>query len=82
MELKSISMKKIIAIILLGLVNGLHGLLHLVQFIQSLFLASGSNITIHTLMENPIFSILMGIIGITTLVIGIKDWIHHRKCNH
>jgi hypothetical protein len=75
-------MKKIIAFILLGLLNTLHGLLHIIQFIQSAFLASGSNDHIHTIMENPIFSISMGIIGIITLIIGIRDWIHHRKCKH
>lgn len=75
-------MKKIILIITLGVINTLHGLLHIIQFIQSMLLASGQNEHIEGLMENPIFSILMGVIGIITLVIGIRDYIHHKKCNH
>lgn len=75
-------MKKIILIITLGVINTLHGLLHIIQFIQSMLLASGHNEHIESIMENPIFSILMGVIGIITLVIGIRDYIHHKKCNH
>lgn len=75
-------MKKIIMIIILGLINTLHGLLHIIQFIQSMFLASGHNDRIEKIMENPFFSISMGLIGLLTLVIGIKDYIHHKKCKH
>jgi hypothetical protein len=35
---------------------------------------------IEGVMHNPIFALIMGIIGILTLVIGIKDYRHHRKC--
>ena len=75
-------MKKIIMIIILGLINTLHGLLHIIQFIQSMFLASGYNDRIEKIMENPFFSIAMGLIGLLTLVIGIKDYVHHKKCKH
>ena len=29
-----------------------------------------------------VFAIIWAVIGILTLVIGIKDYRHHRKCNH
>jgi hypothetical protein len=32
------------------------------------------------IMHNPIFALAMGLVGILTLVIGIKDYRHHRKC--
>jgi len=35
---------------------------------------------IEGVMHNPVFALIMGIIGILTLVIGIKDYRHHRKC--
>jgi hypothetical protein len=47
-----------------------------------MFLASGHNDRIEKIMENPFFSIIMGLIGLLTLVIGIKDYIHHKKCKH
>jgi hypothetical protein len=73
---------KNIMIILLGLINTLHGVLHIIQFLQSVLLASGHNEQIEKVMENPIFSIIMASIGIITLIIGIKDYLHHKKCKH
>jgi hypothetical protein len=35
---------------------------------------------IEQVMHNPIFALIMGIVGILTLVIGIKDYRHHKKC--
>jgi hypothetical protein len=35
---------------------------------------------IENIMHHPIFALLMGIIGILTLVIGIRDYRHHKKC--
>jgi len=35
---------------------------------------------IQNLMENPIFALVMGVVGILTLIIGIKDYKHHKKC--
>lgn len=72
-------MKKAFLLISVGVINTLHGLLHLIQFIQSIILVGFGDI--HGLLESPIFSLVMGIIGILSLVIGIKDFIHHRKCN-
>jgi len=34
------------------------------------------------MLHNPYFAILWGIVGLFTLWIGIKDFIHHKKCNH
>jgi predicted membrane protein len=34
------------------------------------------------ILHSPYFAILWGIIGIFTLYIGIKDFIHHNKCKH
>lgn len=82
-------MKKILLIISIGLLNTIHGIFHIIQFIQSMILMSYStsshneeNSIIEKIMHNPIFALIMGIIGITTLFIGIKDYIHHKKCNH
>lgn len=82
-------MKKAIFLISLGFFNALHGLMHFVQFIQSLFLIAYSTTHheehgnfIEKIMNNPIFSLIMAIIGISTLVIGIKDFIHHRRCKN
>jgi len=80
---------KHLTIISLGLLNFLHGSLHLVQFIQSMFLVSYSvghhhepSGFIDKVMHNPMFGLLMGLIGLITLIIGVKDYIHHRKCSH
>lgn len=34
------------------------------------------------LLHSPYFAILWAIVGIFTLWIGIKDFIHHNKCKH
>jgi hypothetical protein len=35
---------------------------------------------INQIMHSPIFALIMGIVGILTLIIGIKDYRHHKKC--
>jgi hypothetical protein len=76
---------KTIAIIGVGLANLIHGGLHLVQFLQSLILLKESTET-HgedfpdNILHHPIFAFIWAIIGIFTLYIGIKDYIHHKKC--
>ena len=80
---------KYITLISLGILNLVHGSLHIVQFIQSVFLFSYS-VTDHAthatlidkVIHNPIFGGVMGLIGLITLIIGIKDYIHHKKCKH
>lgn len=80
-------MKKHILLISVGLMNVLHGSFHIVQFIQSMFFVAYATHEHHhdeglieKIMHNPIFALVMGIIGIITLVIGIKDYRHHKKC--
>jgi hypothetical protein len=67
--------------------NVVHGLSHLVQFVQSMLLVTysthehcQSDDWLGEVMHHPIFALIMGAIGILTLVIGIKDYIHHKKC--
>lgn len=85
-------LKKSIIIIGLGLINILHASLHIIQFIQSIILVRATTFgpkiehndisTIDMLLHSPYFAIIWAIVGIFTLVIGIKDFIHHKKCNH
>jgi hypothetical protein len=81
-------MKKIILLISVGVLNTIHALTHIIQFIQSMFLLSTSLHTHETdsvvdnILHSPYLTILWGVIGITSLVVGIKDFIHHKKCNH
>lgn len=75
-------MRKTIFIISLGLLNVIHGSLHLIQFLQSIIMIgfTSENSYIETILHNPFFTFLFGFIGLLTLTIGIKDFIHHRKC--
>jgi hypothetical protein len=73
-----------------GVLNLFHGIFHLIQFAQSMFIVAYSTKThnhgdesfIDNIMHNPIFALLMGIVGIITLIIGINDYKHHKKCKH
>lgn len=79
-------MKKAVVLISVGVLNTIHGGFHIIQFIQSILLVTYSNEHheehngVEAIMHHPIFSIVMGLVGIFTLVIGVKDYIHHRKC--
>lgn len=86
-------MKKYAILIFLGIINVLHAALHLIQAFQSFILIKSSmnhehhshDSWIDSILHNPFFAFLWGIIGIFTLWIGIKDFIYHRnhKCkNH
>jgi hypothetical protein len=77
-------MKKYFILISAGVFNSLHGISHIVQFIQSMVLVSNSHHGCHeeSFFNHPLFSLLWAVIGIATLVIGIKDYLHHRKCKH
>jgi hypothetical protein len=80
-------LKKSIALIGLGFVNILHASMHLIQFIQSVLLINHSHHphddgVFDTISHNPYLSILWVIVGVFTLWVGIKDFIHHKKCNH
>jgi uncharacterized membrane protein YuzA (DUF378 family) len=74
---------KSIFLISVGALNLLHGLTHLFQFVQSLFLITYS-VGHHeddNIMHSPILSIIWAIVGISSLVIGIRDYRHHKKCH-
>lgn len=80
--------KSSIILIGVGLLNLLHASLHIIQFIQSIILVKESvsnhnhdESFIDSLLHNPYFAILWGLIGISTLIIGIKDYKHHKKCH-
>lgn len=65
----------------------MHGLLHIIQFIQSMILlnystAEDDHSFLEEMIHNPIFSLIMGLVGVMTLIIGIKDYIHHKKCEN
>jgi hypothetical protein len=85
-------LKKSMVLIGLGLINLLHAGLHILQFIQSMILVRAASFgpkiknvdksLIDVILHNPYFAILWAIVGLFTLFIGIKDFIHHRKCNH
>lgn len=64
-----------------GGLNLLHGLLHIFQFIQSIFLIGHShNEHLDELLHNPLLSLVWAIVGLSTLIIGIRDFKHHKKC--
>lgn len=74
---------KSIFLISMGVLNLLHGLTHIFQFIQSIFLITYSlnDHHDHDIMHSPILSIVWAIVGIASLIIGIRDYKHHRKCH-
>ena len=76
---------KSVTLIALGSVNLLHAFLHIIQFIQSLLMvneATNKHSYLSEMLHNPIFAFIWGIIGLFTLIIGIKDFIHHKRCDH
>lgn len=83
-------MKKSLVLISVGLLNFLHGIFHIIQFIQSMILVAYSteshhehyHTTFEKVIHHPTFAILWAIIGVMTLVIGIRDYRHHKKCEN
>ncbi len=71
-------------LILTGLFNVIHAFTHIIQFIQSLFLFNLSltkhehNSFIDELLHNPYLSLIWAIIGIVSLIVGIKDIINKK----
>ena len=81
-------MKKHFLLISVGVLNFFHGLIHLIQFIQSLIFVANATQEHHedeglldTILHSPVFAGIMGVVGLLTLIIGIKDYIHHKKCH-
>jgi hypothetical protein len=58
-----------------GILNFIHGVFHIIQFIQSIILINETH-EHHSVW----FSILWASIGLISLVIGIRDYTHHKKC--
>lgn len=81
-------MKKYIALISIGIFNTLHASIHIIQFIQSMLLLSvnieehNHGSTIEKILHNPFLNILWGVVGLFTLYLGVKDYLHHRNCKH
>lgn len=78
--------KKTAILISVGVLNLIHGLVHLFQFLQSVLLASYSfegnhESWLHHLIENPYTGIIWALIGLSTMYIGYKDYKHHKEEN-
>ena len=75
-------MRKALLLIGLGGINILHGLLHLIQFIQSILLVGNilPNNRIETILHSKVLTLVWAIVGIITLYIGIRDFTHHKNC--
>lgn len=71
--------------LLLGIFNVIHALFHLIQFIQSMLLLSVSfeehenESLIEHILHNPFVNFIWLSIGIISLYLGIKDYLHHKK---
>lgn len=82
--------KRAIVLISVGLLNFVHGMLHVIQFVQSMVLIAystqrtehHSESTLDTILHHPMGAFLWAIIGLLTFIIGIKDFRHHRKCGN
>lgn len=72
----------------LGLFNIIHSASHLIQFLQSVLLMKSSTESCHEehglldeFLHNPYLVIFWFVLGITTLVIGVREFFHHKKCS-
>lgn len=75
-------MKNYMTLFLIGLLNFVHGVVHLIQFAQSMLLASysaGEGSWVHELMENPWMGALWASVGMFSLFLGYRDFRHHRQ---
>lgn len=73
MNLKNINKSSILLIL-----TGLHSLSHVIQFIQSVLLIShgileNSHHAHDVWFNNPYFNIFWGIVGVASLIIGLKN---------
>lgn len=67
-------------IISVGIVNLLHGFIHLFQFIHSILLVGLSSELLTEIVHNPFFNFSIGMIGVISLWIGVIDYRHHKIC--
>lgn len=78
-------MKKVSGLVILGVLNVIHGLSHLVQLGQSLCLAFYSlgnhkeDNWYHNMMDSPWMGLIWVIVGCLTIYLGIRDFRHHIK---
>jgi hypothetical protein len=81
-------MKRSFILISVGLLNLLHGMFHIIQFVQSMLLVAysleddgrHSHGLADTIVHHPAFALLWAVVGIVTLIIGVRDYLHHRRC--
>jgi hypothetical protein len=71
--------KKSIALISVGALNAIHGIFHIIQFFQSMIMATSGHS--HSFFDSPAFAVIWVILGFASLWIGVKDFKHHKKCN-
>ena len=76
-------MKRFKIIIAVGVLNVIHGGIHIFQFLQSMLLTYYSiNQTksewLEAIMESPWMGLVWGLLGILTLYIGYNDYKHHK----
>lgn len=76
-------MTRHLSIILLGVINIIHASFHVIQVVQSVFIATYSltnnkNNWAFKFMESPVVGFISLAIGIFTVIIGIRDYKHHK----
>jgi hypothetical protein len=77
---------KLALLLSIGVLNLVHGGIHIIQLLQSVLLVSYSveedhhhhESWIEELLHNPYLSFIWAVVGILTIWIGIKDYRHHR----
>ena len=82
--------KSSIVLISVGFLNFVHGMLHVIQFLQSMIMIAysaertdqHSESVLDSILHHPMLAFLWAIIGLLTFIIGIKDFRHHRKCGN
>lgn len=69
-------MRKSLTLIGIGSLNFIHGVLHIIQFVQGILMGTGY----HIHLDSPWMSILWVSVGVFSLWTGIRDYRHHGKC--
>lgn len=67
-------------IVSMGIFQIIHGISHIIPFIQSIIFFSYLKIDmIHHFFNNPYMSFIWAIFGILSLYIGWKEWKYHHS---